>query len=404
MFYQPGDIYITEFFIVSPRGYYDLSHAFVSAKVYESIFNPGIILIVNVLDTDDNIGTIKLLGDEQIKFTFQAPGGVFADYTLNVESIVDNIVMGSQKSKIYTLNCVSPEALHSKSSYIQKSYNMTIGDMIKDIHTNFLKSTLPLNIEETKGTQKIIVPNLTAFHAIDMLRRRSVSDSNQSSTFAYWATYAGFNYKTIEGLFKQGPIKTFKQEDTVGASIYSRTDNNIIAYNLNKVASSMDRINDGALNQRTATFNFRTLKYEYKDTKPNEEGTFGGTGNYNSDFFKAVFGQTYSKFSFIPLDTAEKPNTNIPESTSSQLSYISDLTQSYMTIKVPGDAIVKAGDIINCIIPNKVSTTGNIGQDVLVSGNFLVSRICRNIDIASVRPRYTDTIECVKGKLNGEGV
>jgi hypothetical protein len=71
---------------------------------------------------------------------------------------------------------------------------------------------------------------------------------------------------------------------------------------------------------------------------------------------------------------------------------------------VPGDAIVKAGDMIYCNIPAKVGTTGNVPLDPLINGNFLVSRIHRKIGSANERPRYVDIIEGLSGKLATSGV
>ena len=73
--------------------------------------------------------------------------------------------------------------------------------------------------------------------------------------------------------------------------------------------------------------------------------------------------------------------------------------QNAMKIKVYGDGNLKAGDMITANIPKKVSTTDNSETDELLSGDFLISRIHHEIGTPAMRPRYTCTLELVKGNL-----
>jgi hypothetical protein len=81
--YAPGDVIVNKFSISSDRGSLDLSKSFVSASIYESIFTPGIIIDVEVMDTDDQIGQLNISGDETADISFQVPGGTTAKYKMN---------------------------------------------------------------------------------------------------------------------------------------------------------------------------------------------------------------------------------------------------------------------------------------------------------------------------------
>ena len=406
--YNPGDIIIDSFTVSSSRGSLDLAAAFLSASIYESIFTPGIIGDINVLDTDDQLGQMKLSGDETVEISFKAPGGESANYKFALHSLDDIKSEGSQKSKSYTLKVVSEEALHSKTNYVQKSYNSQLSDMVKDIHKNYMKSEKEIDVEETKGTQKIIVSHNNPYKATDMIRRRGISSENKSSAFLFFETRSGgnqmFKFSTIEKLFQGDAVKDFQQSDAINSSISNQADNNIISYEVPKQFSSVDRIETGG-KRRVTTFDIRTHTYKTKDVDTNAtEYKTGGTGSYDSSDFKSKYlNPKIPPQAMIPVDTSQRPVTNIPEQTADQQSFLSALMQNAMKIKVYGDTVLTSGCVINARIPNKVSTTGNGEEDKLLSGKFLVSRIHHQIGSAAERPRYTCVMELLKGNLE-EGV
>ena len=85
--FSPGDLTVKKFTISSDRGSLDLAKSFVSASIYESIFTPGIIVDITVLDTDDQIGQLKISGDEKVDITFEVPGGSSASYKLGISNL-----------------------------------------------------------------------------------------------------------------------------------------------------------------------------------------------------------------------------------------------------------------------------------------------------------------------------
>ena len=406
--YNPGDIIVDALTVSSQRGSLNLAAAFVSASIYESIFTPGIVADIVVLDTDDQLGQLKITGDEMVDFTFKAPGGQSAIYKFALHALDDNKMTASQKSKTYTIKCVSEEALHSQTNFVQKSYNQPVSDIVKDIHKNYMKSEKPIEVEDTKGSQKVVVGHFNPMKAVDMVRRRGISNENKSSSYVFFETRNGdgqmFKFSTIEGLFKQSPVKTFQQSDAINHSIMNQADNNIISYEVPKQASSTDRIAMGG-KRRVSSFDFRTHSYVTKDIDTKDtDYTTGGKGSYDSSEFKSkYFNAKIPPQSVIPIDTSQRPVTHIADQTADQQAFLATLMQNAMKIKVYGDANLKSGDMVTANIPKKVSTTDNSELDPLMSGDFLVSRIHHEIGTAVMRPRYTCTLELVKGNL-GQGV
>ena len=406
--YNPGDIIIDTFSLSSQRGSLNLASSFISASIFESIFTPGIIGDISVLDTDDQLGKLKLTGDETVEISFKAPGGDSANYKFALHALEDVKSEGTQKAKTYTLKVVSEEALHSKTNYVQKNYNSPISDMVKDIHKNYMKSEKPLEVEETKGKQKIIIGHQNPYKATDIVRRRGISNENKSSAYVFFETRNDgnqtFKFITIEKLFGENTIKDFQQSDAINSSIMNKADNNIIAYEVPKQFSATERISIGG-KTRVSTFDIRTHTYKSKDFDTDAtKFKMGGSGNYDSSDFQSKYHKPkIPTQAMIPVDTSQRPVTNIPEQTPDQQAFLSSLMQNAMKIRVYGDAKLAAGYMINAAIPNKVSTTDNGQTDPMLSGKFLISRIHHQIGTAGERPRYTCVMELLKGNLE-EGV
>ena len=85
--YNPGDIITNKLEITSSRGSLDVASSFASLSIYESIFTPGMVADLVLIDTDDHLGQIKIIGDETVNMSFQVPGGVTANYKFGVQAI-----------------------------------------------------------------------------------------------------------------------------------------------------------------------------------------------------------------------------------------------------------------------------------------------------------------------------
>ena len=403
--YNPGDVFVDILSVSGDRGSLQLASSFVEASVYESIFTPGITADIKVLDTDDQLGQMRLAGGESVKFSFKPPGGMSANYDFILESIDDLQASGSQKSKIYVLKCVSEETLHAKTNMVQKSYKGNLSDAVQDIVKNYMNSNKQVVTESTKGSQNVIVPNMNPYKAVDMLRRRSVSAQNKSSSYMFFETRQGsdpaFKFATLEQMFGESAVKSFQQSDAINHSIMNPADTNILSYVVPKQFSALDRIKIGG-KRRITTFDFRTHDFKSYDKTPDPTSfTTGGKTGYSTPSFlqKFVNNAKIPPQSFIPVDTSQRAVTNIPESTADQQAFIATVMQNAIKMTVPGDTVLTAGVNINANIPNKVSTTGPRDVDTLLSGKFLISRIHHEIKTADKRPRYVCNLEILKGNM-----
>lgn len=401
--YQVGDVEVRTLRIVSERGATDLNGSFVSASIYESIFTPGIVCDIKVLDMNDQLGELRLAGDETVLFDIYVMGSETASYVFALHELGELESVGAQKGKMYTLKCVSEEAMFAKTNFVQKSYNQLCSEIVEDIHNNYLKSVKPLNIEQTRSPQKILIPHRNPYDAINMVKRRSVSADEKSSLYVYFENRQNeqqtFNFVTIESLFRQPAVKSFQMSDAANVRFLRRGDDNILAYKIPNQFSSTEKIAMGGP-RRVTTFNFTTWKFETKNIETNDSSfADGGSGTTVSNTFKNKYHTAdIPPQSFIPVDISQKPESFIPEATPDLQAYIALLMQNSVKIKVVGDTVLTAGNMIDCEFPNRRATTGNVQDDPLITGKFLITRIHHRIGELADKPRYTCSIEAIKGR------
>ena len=406
--YSLGDLIVNTLIVASPRGTLNITASYISMSIYESIFTPGIVADVVVMDTSDLLGSLRFSGDEQLFFDAKTPNGQRCTFVLHVYKLSELQSVGAQKAKMYTLNCVSQEALFAKTNFVQKSYYDLCSNIVQDIHKTYLKSPKPITVEATRAAQNLVIAQRNPYDAIAMVRKRAVSATNKSSLYTYFESRVNnnqvFKFVTLESLFGQTSVKSFQQSDAVNVNLALRNDNNIISYNIPNQFSAIDRITSGG-QRKIVSFNTTTQQYETTIVSTNDTDYKTGGSNKSdvSTFFKNLFSSINPPQSFIPEDISQRALTYIPETSADQQAYLAIMLQNTMKIKVYGDLALTAGIMINCTIPDKQNFTGAPKTDPLMTGNFLVSRIHHRIGLVQERPRYTCTIECLKGNFS-EGI
>ena len=401
-----GDVRVEKLLITSPRGSLTLTTSFVSASIYESIFTPGIVCDITVLDSQDIVGNLRLLGDELVEFNMLSPSDARANYKFALYERGEGQQLPNQRAKTYVLKCVSIEAMYAQNEYVQKGYeNVLNSEIVEDIAKTYLHTDKQIITEQTRGAQILPVSNFRPYDAINLVKSRSISVENQSSSYVFFETRNGedqiFKFVTIENLFATNPVKSFMQSSAININALSpNQDRNILSYQLPTALSALDRISYGGPT-RVTTFNFTTLEYNIRDDHAIDtsfkDGGAGVSTDVSNTFRNRYLNPRIPPQVFIPVDNSQRPVTYIPEGTPGLQAYIALLLQNALKIRVPGDFILVPGATINCTFPNNSATTGNVTEDPLLSGKFLISRIHHKIGLVAEKPRYTCIVECLKG-------
>lgn len=405
--FNPGDIFIDAVTVNSPRAQSrNLAANFISGEVTETIFSPGCLVQIKVIDYDDYLGTFgKLTGDETVKFSFRKPNGGSATYNLHLNSVKEAQSTNADKSKTYVLDCISEEVFHGQAKHVQKGYNTTIDAIVKDIFGQ-LGSKSPIKTEVTKGKRNLKLANQPIFHAIEMLRKEAVSDKNKSSNFMFWQTHSGFHFKSIEEMMSGGDVKTFKRDNTVGHNQNSDIDSNSLAWKILHSMDAINRIHSGAMNQRVATFNTHTNTFTWKDIKPKGSDLRSlGKGIIMTAAFIDAFA-TGMRAVFRPVnhnDDVKIDKSHVPETIPHKMLDLARMQEMTMHMTVIGDTVLEAGSTFMNNIPKVTGETRNMEADTQASGRWIISKVKHEIKGPDARPRWVSHLECIKGSYE-EGV
>lgn len=399
--YNPGDILVNSL-IVNKLNY---TKNFISFDIYETIYRPGMVLKLTILDPADYLGQQKLSGGEKIGMSFNHPGGSAADYEFIVNRVENISSPPGQKAKSYTIEAISEEIFNSRDKYVSKSYdNKQFSQMVEDVFKEFLKSKKKLNIEETKGMQKYVVQRKRPYEAIDEMRKRSVSSSNKSSTYIFFENQKGFHFTTMEKIFKdRNIVKRLVQDSTVGANFLAAKGNNIIAVNIPHQNDLAKSTSAGVMNSEFNTFNFFTLDYNRKQNikKPEDEAKDKGVDNRIKSDYVTKHDSEPGRISVLPTSNEKKVGlggkSHIPEATPTQIAYADALASSVLKMMVFGDSRLVAGSMIEANLITQSDSTSPQTASSFLSGDFLITAVrhmCRDMN---TRPRYVCALECVKG-------
>ena len=399
--FNPGDIFIDAVSVSSPRGgSRNLARQFLSADVTETIFTPGCLVQIRVIDFDDYLGTFgKLTGDETVTFTFRKPNGGSATYNLHLNSVKEVEDTGSTKSKTYMLDCISEEVFHGQAKHVQKGYNTTIDGIVQDIFSQ-LGSKSGIKAESTKGKRNIKIPNQPLFKAIEMLRKEAVSEKNKSSNFMFWQTHSGFNFKSIEEMMSGDDVKTFRRDNAVGHNQNSNFDVNAIAFKVLHSMDAINRIHSGAMNQRVATFNTHTNTFTWQDIKP-KGSDLKNLGNgiiMTANFINAFSSGMRAVMRMVNHNEDIKiDKSHVPETIPHKMMDLARMQEQTMHMTVIGDTVLEAGKTINNQFPKITSEPNNRDPDAQASGRWIISKVKHEIRGPDARPRWVSHLECLKG-------
>jgi len=399
MSYELGDVAIENLTMTSSRGTVDLAPMCFGISIYESLFTPGIVMDVTVIDSQDVMGTLRLQGDETIALVMSVPGSIRTTYQLAVYEVSGVTSVGAQSGKTYDVKAVSLETIKAKTNYVMKAYHSLCSDVVKDIHSTFLGSKKPIVLEPTMGVQDLVVPNMDPYKAIKMITRRSVSPENKSCSYVYFESVPGgtqtSSFVTIESLFGKSSVKEFVRSDAVSADITKRTDNNILSLSTPRATNSLDRVDIGG-NRRVITYNHTTQQFNTNVVSTSSSSFKTGGNNQESQYFDKTFGSDTPSSIFVPVDWNERAETYIAQAAAAKSAYVALLLQNSIKLKVVGDTVLTAGCRIIAHYPDRTALSGAPKDDPLLSGSFVCARLHHRIGPLQQRPRFTTTMECVK--------
>lgn len=406
----------------------DISTGAISIDYYEDIFSPTITAKIKIINTGNTIiaegGTGKqsiynglpLRGGERVSMKIAGnsstnPGLDFtkrvADY-LYVSSITDVISETNQES--FTLHLVSREAITNETVRVGKKFKIDtpISDSVENILTNYLRTTKVGTIDKSSNKYGFIGNLRKPFTVLVWLASKAVPQSSGSATagFLFYQTQDGFQFRSIDGLIEQPPrtdvnnnrvVYTYNQVNQAYDDSNNKVNNdfNILNYYVEKNQNLIEKLKLGTYASHRMFFN----PLDFSFSKP-EDGLFklenyaGKTNNLGSqiklpplsDESDLTLGDVPTRIITAVYDIGTMDPGVSTEINSDQTQYQSQSLMRYnilftqtLSIIVPSNTNLRAGDIIECQFP-KITQSDAKEYDTETSGLYMIKELCHHFD------------------------
>ena len=375
--------------------------------IFEDMSKPTMYAEFTFQDNLNLLQNFPIIGEENISVEIQTPGmsksATFKFRTFEVANVTRD---SNDKGMTYTVRCVSDEHLRAGASLITEAQTGTVDTMVPYILSKYLNSSKSIIIDEAKGIQTVAFPKQNPLMAIDMLRQRAVSKQYSSSAYVFFENQSGFNFKTIEGLIKDG-------KPTIGSRVFNTQQNQmgtktsqansyrtILKHENIKKADGNAKASMGIFKAVTKTFDMNTKSFTSSDFNLKEvfdkfqKPAAGKAQIPNSDDFIKTYGEGVPKQFFTLKDTTQ-PDTFIDTAMAVRNSFTMLLNSDVTRILIHGDTGLKAGDLITIDFADPSGTTDKKKNDTMMSGNYLIVRL-RHMITPSTKNKHEISCDCVK--------
>lgn len=304
-----------------------------------------------------------------------------------IESINSNAKLVGTKGANYEFRAVSKIGWVGLTGKLKKSYKGKVSDIVAYLAYNEPFKISPpkkLMIQQTYGKIVIDAPSIKPFEFIDKLNSYALVPSNPDNNFFWFETRVGLVYKNLKRIANDADVFNYhimvdKNKNTKEAlKDYHR----IQEYQLKKVNDQLTMYHEGAIDNKTLTYNFLTRKIKTRENSyskslllmgqhfafdPEESKNIRETKKNEEE-------QVYvrcSSESYPEEKLGDRPELPSKKWGPSIIQY-NMMNQTVLTAKIIGNPYIKPGDII--YIKEAATPQGDEQEekDPLLSGRFLV--------------------------------
>ena len=377
--------------------------------IYQSIDTPYISGNIMIADSAGVAEVLPLLGQERLLFKLRTPSHSSSIDFNNYHAIVYNVekrFSTSDREHILVLNWTTLEHYKNVRTKISASFKGTISEIVQKIikDDNYLGSKKPLTIEPTRNIRKFVIPNLTPFQAINLIKSEAISGVEQSPHFVFFETPAGFHFRSFDSLLGQRRDLSVKHKNTYRSQ---PPEQNNAEANLSTILDwQVDDNSNSFLNTRLGMYgstlfyhdifnkNIQKFEYNYMKDKFNRRNYMEqGVKTSGALVSQAIIEnkKTISEFSdskiFVHPTASDNLHTEGTDNNAEEWlleSRSRELERSYFSLKIEtyGDTNIMCGDLINVVIPSNRPLQSPVTKssiDPILSGRYLITSLHHQI-------------------------
>ena len=450
----PGDFKIEKFALINSVGEKTQLALGIATElnVYEDINSNALTGSVHILDGYNIISNASLQGNERLTFKLSTPtsssnrvdmidASEETGYPFHIYALTDRKQV-SETLMTYTLHFCSRELFRNVRTRISRAYNGGLAESVVSIlrDKNGLNSRKSIYFEETRNQDKIVIPNLRPFDAVNLIAKKALSKNANGAGYYFYETTKGFHFRSYEsmlaykGKYARNEILTLSYQPKILFDKASRKYMNQHGVDSFEFMQHFDTL----AQQATGTYASRVISHNIFDKSYNIRDY-----HYHHHFSKMFHADQVgnaSKRNFpirdTPVDIDPKDNgtpgdktvSDYPESivclqpttrflhnentgmfgTSTDSEGLTEAIRhsqenqvqrsSSILVEMPGHSYIEAGDVVNFQLPsnepNKGEKTG-YQYDEYHSGRYVVAKLRHRL----IQNDYKMILELVKDSV-----
>lgn len=395
---------------------FELKNIIHSFEIHESMKRGSIRGFAKMFDSVGLLQNFPLRGEEFIEIHYKDFYGVEQIDKMFLYSITDTKqpVPTNPSRWEYTIHFVSRPKIFSESARIRKAFagppeNREQGDLIsefvKNIYDNYYGQAIledfhndpynagftgpkSLEIQETDGRQRIVVPNYTPEQTMFFFARRAYSASSFSQTYRFFENRKNYVFATNE--YVQNTIYngsyTFTQNfyTNVSEDNQLQLQESIISIDYGEVVNTIDDINNGGY--RRSTFEMDTMyniinKIDYDYGADFETNNPNQTLYHTPEFIEERFTKEDHRWVVKDYSSEGMPegrgirfNTHYPDIYNKKGAYFYHNNRNKTVVTIHGNNMIIAGSSVDISLLKHVADT-DPKIDIERSGLYLVESV-----------------------------
>lgn len=394
--------------------------------VHESIFSPFITGTITITDSTALVNKFPIVGEEDINIRFSTPGGDFDTITadLKINHILDQKIFKNRRGQHLKFGLVAHEFFNSISQRFSKGYkNKSASAIIRDLYGKILHEyeksngttfTKPLDFVNSSEQISYNIPNVTIFKNIEQVKKEATSTEFPYSPFVLFED-SGNNLRFVEiaRLVTQPEIHQYRYDErhVKNDGINHDNNQNISRFNYIENVKYTSPLNVSSLvNGGLVKNSMLGIDPLLKKASKFSTDYFSDVGKYakfsdqkqSAPIFKK--GSNYQglqedaafAFKFFP-DERDGASSSSSKTMTDKITYLNNLINTRkMEILVDGNSNLKAGQVINIIVPELTGETNKIQKDRFMTGNYLITTVDH---VFTKDEGYKTIVEVVKGSF-----
>jgi hypothetical protein len=424
----------------------DIKNLVQELNIYESIYKNALTGSVVIIDAQNLIAKLEIQGLERISFRLSTPGAnktrdivdasEATGHPFQVYKITDRKQL-APGTLLYTLHFGSREFMRNLRTKVSQAYNGRLDRAVYAMFLDeaYLDSRKTLTFEPCGNSDKIVIPNMRPFDAINMIANKALPEKSDGVGYYFYETTKGFHFRSWENMVvSEGNFnRPTKQEFYyMPLNIDDPNIDNKIEHEYKSVESYrfVNNFHDVAANTVGGTYGHRVITHNlfdksYREDDYNYHLQFPSTEHTDKGYNYAIGESDVDETPMNLVDSTSKvsdyPESRVSLQSTTRFLHNEDKGSVYgldvlqdgpklgqgisqqaqvvqgtaLKLVVKGQSYLEAGDLIEFKLRSVDEKNTDGEEDPLYSGRYVITKIRHQINAE----KYVMVLECAKDSV-----